>query len=78
MFFFHPSRVASFSETTRFFILLFNGVLAAAGQSPQVLEVLLLPFPFVVLGRDWLQAYYLLLNGPEGTFVASATPLMGN
>lgn len=53
-------------------------MLAAAGQSPQVLEVILLPFPFVVLGRDWLQAYYLLLNGPEGTFVASATPLRGN
>ena len=53
-------------------------MLAAVGQPPQALEVILVPFPFVVLGRDWLQAYYLLLNGPEETFIVSATPLMGN
>jgi predicted aspartyl protease len=51
-------------------------MLATAGQSPQAVEVILVPFSFVVLGRDWLQAYYLLLNGPEETFVVSATPLM--
>jgi predicted aspartyl protease len=53
-------------------------MLAVGDQPPQTVEVILVPFSFVVLGRDWLQAYYLLLNGPEETFVVSATPLMDN
>lgn len=51
-------------------------MLAVGDQPPQTVEVVLVPFSFVVLGRDWLQAYYLLLNGPEETFVVSVTPLM--
>jgi hypothetical protein len=30
--------------------------------------VVLTPFPFVILGRDWLQNYYMFLNGPEQEF----------
>lgn len=50
--------------------------LAVAGLSPTVLEVVLAPFAFVVLGRDWLQDYYLLLNGPEQQFLLSERPLL--
>lgn len=39
------------------------------------MEVILVPFPFVVLGRDWLQDYYLLLNGPKGQFRLSESPI---
>jgi predicted aspartyl protease len=39
------------------------------------LEVVLTAHSFVVLGRDWLQAYYLLLNGPEQHFELSQFPL---
>ena len=31
--------------------------------------------PFVILGRDWLEDYYLYLNGPEQTFLLSDVPL---
>lgn len=53
--------------------------LGIAGQgSPalEIMEVILAPFPFVVLGRDWLQGYYLLLNGPEQQFLLSARPII--
>jgi hypothetical protein len=32
------------------------------------MEVVLTPYPFVILGRDWLQDYYLLLDGPGQQF----------
>jgi predicted aspartyl protease len=32
--------------------------------------------PFVILGRDWLEDYYLLLNGPDHSFLLSNTPLV--
>ena len=32
--------------------------------------------PFVILGRDWLEDYYLLLNGPEQSFLLSRIPLV--
>jgi predicted aspartyl protease len=38
------------------------------------MEVILTKLPFAVLGRDWLQEYYLLLNGPEQNFLLSQTP----
>lgn len=53
----------------------FEVQVAVAGQAPVLLEVILAPFPFVVLGRDWLQDYYLLLNGPEQQFLLSEKPL---
>jgi predicted aspartyl protease len=40
------------------------------------MEVVPTEQPFVALGRDWLEKYYLLLNGPEQTFLLSDTPLL--
>jgi hypothetical protein len=39
--------------------------LTVAGYMTKTIEVVLTSFDFVLLGRDWLQDYYLLLNGPE-------------
>jgi predicted aspartyl protease len=50
--------------------------LELVGQKPTVMEVILAPFPFVVLGRDWLENRYLLLNGPEQQFLLSEKPLV--
>jgi hypothetical protein len=41
---------------------------ALVGESPIPMEMVLTPFPFVILGRDWLQNYYMFLNGPEQEF----------
>lgn len=49
--------------------------LTIADHSPLVMEVVLTHLPFVLLGRDWLQHYYLLLNGPEQQFRLSDKPL---
>lgn len=40
------------------------------------MEVVLTGLPFAVLGRDWLQEYYLLLNGPGQNFLLSETPIL--
>lgn len=40
------------------------------------MEVILTKLPFAILGRDWLQEYYLLLNGSEQNFRLSETPIM--
>jgi hypothetical protein len=39
------------------------------------MEVILTPYPFVILGRDWLQDYYVLLDGPGQQFQVSSNPL---
>jgi hypothetical protein len=31
--------------------------------------------PFVILGRDWINQYYIHLNGPETWFLVSQTSL---
>lgn len=49
--------------------------LAIPGGEPKRMEVILTGFPFVVLGRDWLEDYYLLLEGPKGQFQLSGSPL---
>ncbi len=41
---------------------------ASVGEPPTMMEVVLTPFPFVILGRDWLQNYIMFLNGPEQRF----------
>lgn len=40
------------------------------------LEVVLVDYDFVVLGRDVLANYYLLLNGPEETFDLRSSPFV--
>ena len=49
--------------------------LSLPGESAQKLEVVLTPYPFVILGRDWLQSYYVLLDGPGQQFQLSREPL---
>lgn len=43
--------------------------------APKEMEVILTRLPFAILGRDWLQEYYLLLNGPEQNFLLSHVPI---
>ena len=50
--------------------------LAIADLPVREMEVVPTEQPFVILGRDWLESYYLLLNGPERTFLLSDTPLL--
>jgi hypothetical protein len=50
--------------------------LAITGQPAKKMEVILTSLGLVVLGRDWLQDYYLLLNGPEQSFLLSSTPII--
>ena len=50
--------------------------LAVADQPFREIEVISTGQPFVILGRDWLESHYLLLNGPEKTFALSPTPLI--
>ena len=49
--------------------------LVIADLPVQEIEVVPTQQPFVMLGRDWLEHYYLLLNGPERTFLLSDKPL---
>ena len=49
--------------------------LTVAQVTTREMEVIQTGLPFAVLGRDWLQDYYLLLNGPARNFQLSATPL---
>ncbi|MBK9054682.1 MAG: hypothetical protein IPL78_28380 [Chloroflexi bacterium] len=48
---------------------------ARLGEPAKKLEVVLTPYPFVILGRDWLQGYYVLLDGPGQQFQLSREPL---
>lgn len=50
--------------------------LAITDQSPKAMEVIFTSLDLVVLGRDWLEDYYLLLNGPKRNFVLSKTPII--
>jgi predicted aspartyl protease len=54
----------------------FEAHLSVAGLTPIIVEVVLAPFPFVILGRDWLKNHYLLLNGPEQQFLLSEKPIL--
>lgn len=50
--------------------------LSIANLPVREIEVVPTEQPFVILGRDWLAPYYLLLNGPENSFQLSETPLL--
>ena len=49
--------------------------LSISGLPVREMEIVPTRQPFVVLGRDWLENYYLLLNGPEQVFALSTAPL---
>lgn len=44
--------------------------LSIADQPVREMEVVQTEQPFVILGRDWLENQYLLMNGPEQKFFA--------
>jgi hypothetical protein len=50
--------------------------LSIADQPVREMEVVQTEQPFIILGRDWLENQYLLMNGPEQTFLLSNTPLI--
>jgi predicted aspartyl protease len=50
--------------------------LTVAGVTTPRLEVILTGFDFAVLGRDVLNRFYLLLNGPEQIFDVSVSPFI--
>lgn len=52
--------------------------LSIANLPAREMEVVPTEQPFVLLGRDWLESYYLFLNGPENNFLLSDTPLLEN
>lgn len=56
---------------------LYTVQLAITDLPVREMEVVPTEQPFIILGRDWLESYYLLLNGPEQTFLLSALPLSG-
>ena len=49
--------------------------MAFNGQPAKKMEVVRTPYPFVILGRDWLEGYYMLLDGPGQRFQLSREPL---
>lgn len=52
--------------------------LAGAGLTIPYLEVILTGLDFVVLGRDVVNHFYMLLNGPELAFDLSTIPLISS
>lgn len=56
-------------------VFTYDANMAMARESAKKMEVIVTPYPFVILGRDWLSDYYLLLNGPGQQFQLSKNPL---
>lgn len=56
-------------------VFTYEASLALVEESATKIEVVLTPYPFVILGRDWLQGYYVLLDGPGQQFHLSRDPL---
>lgn len=56
-------------------VFTYEANLALPGELVEKMEVILTPYPFVILGRDWLQDYYMFLDGPGQQFQLSSDPL---
>jgi predicted aspartyl protease len=56
-------------------VFTYEANMAMAEEPAKKMEVIVTPYPFVILGRDWLNDYYLLLDGPEQQFQISKNPL---
>lgn len=56
-------------------VFTYEARIALEGKVAKAFEVIVTPFPFVILGRDWLRDYYVLLDGPNGQFHLSDKPL---
>lgn len=55
---------------------LYSARLTYADLPTREMEVVPGHYPFVILGRDWLAPYYLLLNGPQQNFLLRQTPFV--
>lgn len=53
----------------------YDAFLSLPEESAKKMEVVLTPYPFVILGRDWLRDYYVLLDGPGQQFELSGEPI---
>lgn len=56
-------------------VFTYDAYLSLPGESAKKIEVVLTPYPFVILGRDWLRDYYVLLDGPGQQIQLSSDPL---
>ncbi len=56
-------------------VFTYEANVALAGELAKKMEVVATPYPFVILGRDWLSEYYLLLDGPGQQYEISKNPL---
>lgn len=52
----------------------FDANLSFNDQPAKKMEVVLTPYPFIILGRDWLGDYYLWRDGPGQQFQLSGEP----
>ena len=56
-------------------VFTYEANMAMVKEPVKKMEVIVTPYPFVILGRDWLSDYYLLLDGPGRRFQFSKNPL---
>jgi hypothetical protein len=49
-------------------VFTYEAQMTMSGEPEVKIEVILTPYPFVILGRDWLRDYYLYLDGPSEQF----------
>ena len=52
-------------------VFTYDAYLSLTDEPPKKMEVVLTPYPFVILGRDWLRDYFVLLDGPGQQFQLS-------
>lgn len=52
-------------------VFTYEATVAAIEEPARKTEVVVTPYPFVILGRDWLSEYYILLDGPAQQFQIS-------
>ncbi|MFZ0548485.1 MAG: retropepsin-like aspartic protease [Candidatus Promineifilaceae bacterium] len=53
----------------------YDAFLSLPEEQARIMEVVLTPYPFVILGRDWLKGYYVLLDGPGQQFDLRSEPI---
>lgn len=56
-------------------VFTYEANVAMAEEPAKKMEVVVTPYPFVILGRDWLSEYYLLLDGPDQQYEIRKNPL---
>jgi hypothetical protein len=53
----------------------YDAFLSLPEELAKKMEVVLTSYPFIILGRDWLRDYYVLLDGPGQQFELSGEPI---